>query len=89
METQQETEERLISFIRGNGNVLRTLPLDSYEPGDIKDTKEQLAEEFQCKPEEIEVRITGIRDRMGRGPGVKLKLVDRGAAKPKSKPTPI
>ncbi len=76
-----ETKERLILFIRGNDHVLLTLPLDTYEPGDIKETKEKLAEEFHCKIEEIAVRIIGIRDRTDKGPAVKLRLVDGRALK--------
>jgi hypothetical protein len=83
-----ETDERLILFIRDEDCVLLTLPLDAYEPGDIKEAREKLAEKFQCKPGEIEVRITGVKDRADKERSAKLRLVDGGTGKRRSKPTP-
>ncbi|MBA4417232.1 MAG: hypothetical protein C0392_04885 [Syntrophus sp. (in: bacteria)] len=77
-----ETKDRQIIFIHGNDHILCDLPLDAYEPGDIKETKEKLAKELQCKPEEIEVRITGIYDgRTVKGPTLKFKLIDGNTVK--------
>jgi len=72
-----EMKNRQIIFIHGNNHIICDLPLDAYEPGDIKETKERLAKELRCKPEEIEVRITGIHDgRTVKGPTLKFKLID-------------
>ncbi len=58
-----ETKDRYIIFIRGNDHILE-VPLDGNEPGDIKEIRERLAQELQCSPQEIDVRITGISNRM-------------------------
>ena len=75
-----ETEERRIIFVRGDNEVLCDLPLNAYETGDIKETKEILAKELNCGPEEIEVRITGVRDsRLDKGNTLKNSLIDAKA----------
>ena len=72
-----ETQERRIIFVRGNNEILCDLPLDAYETGDIKETKEILAKELNCGPEEIEVRITGVRDsRLDKGNTLKIQFFD-------------
>jgi hypothetical protein len=84
-----KTKDRQIIFIHGNGHVIYDLPLDTYEPGDIKETKEKLAKDLRCKPEEIEVRITGIHDgRTFKGSSLKFKLIDSIAVKRFIKKTP-
>ena len=78
-----ETKDRRIIFMLGDGNVICDLPLDAYEPGDIKETKEKLAKELGCTPDEIEVRITGLHTGRGenKGPSLKLQLIDSNTVK--------
>ena len=57
-----ETHERRIIFMHTNHQIICNLPFDAYAPGDIGKTKKMLAEEMYCAPEEIEVRIIGIRN---------------------------
>ncbi len=73
-----ETNERRIVFIHGKDRVLLVMPLDGYEPGDIKEAREKLAEENQCKLEEIEVRITGVKDRKEKKRPSKLTVIEGG-----------
>ena len=54
-----ETGNKHIIFIRDADCILE-LPLDGYEPGDIKETRERLAQKLNCSPKDIEVRITGL-----------------------------
>jgi hypothetical protein len=69
-------KDRRIIFMRGD-TLICDLPLDAYEAGDITETKEKLAQEMDCTPEEIEVRITGIEDgRIHRHPPQKITLVN-------------
>jgi hypothetical protein len=68
-----DTKDRQIIFTHGTDRILEA-PFDSYEPGDIKETREKFAEELHCKPRDIEVRITGIgpaNPRITDGDGVK------------------
>ena len=75
-----ETQERRIIFMRGNNEILCDLPLDAYETGDIKETREILAKELNCRPEEIEVRITGTRDsRFDKGGTLNIQFIDAKA----------
>jgi len=78
-----ETKDRRIIFMVGDGNVICDLPLDAYEPGDIKETKERLAIELGCSPDEIEVKITGLHTGRGgdKGPTLKLQLIDSNTVK--------
>ena len=55
-----ETHERRIIFIHDNNEIICNLPFDTYMPGDIRKAKTMLAQERYCRPEEIDVRITGI-----------------------------
>jgi hypothetical protein len=54
-----ETKDRLIIFTHGTDRILEA-PFDGYEPGDIKEAREKLAEELHCKARDIEVKITGV-----------------------------
>jgi hypothetical protein len=54
-----ETKDRQIIFMHGADRILEA-PFDGYEPGDIKEARERLAEDLHCKPKDIEVRITGM-----------------------------
>jgi hypothetical protein len=76
------TNDRRITFMRGDNTIICYLPLDAYEAGDIKETKERLAREMNCTPEEIEVRITGIEDgRTHKYSSLKIQLIDHAAVK--------
>ena len=81
--TAMDAKDRRIIFMLGEDNVICDLPLDAYEPGDIKETKEKLAAELGCTPEEIEVRITGLHTGRGenKGPSLKLQLIDSNTVK--------
>lgn len=70
-----ELEDRRIIFMHGNNNVLCELPFSGYEPGDIKETKERLAQELNCSPKEIEVRITGLKEQPEKKTPPKLRVV--------------
>lgn len=78
-----DAKDRRIIFMLGQDNVICDLPLDTYEPGDIKETKEKLAAELGCTPDEIEVRITGLHTGRGenKGPSLKLQLIDSNTVK--------
>ena len=77
-----ETKDRRIFFILGGGDIICDLPLDAYEPGDIKETKERLAMELGCAPDAIEVKITGLHTGRGdKGPSLKLRLIDSNTVK--------
>jgi hypothetical protein len=54
-----ETKSRLIIFTHGTDRIFEA-PFDGYEPGDIKEAREKLAEELHCKARDIEVKITGV-----------------------------
>ena len=61
----------------GNDNIILEMSLDSYEPGDIKDTKERLAQQMQCAPTEIGIRITGVKGGKGnKGSSLHFSLID-------------
>ena len=73
-----ETKERRILFMLGKEEVVGELPLDGYEPGDIGETKERLASKLGVRPEEIEVRITGVqRGKSQKAGSLKIRLFDR------------
>ena len=77
-----DTRDRQIIFTLGDGNVICELALDVYEPGDIKDTKEKLARELGCTPEEIGVKITGLHTGKGdKGSTLKFQLIDSNTVK--------
>ena len=54
-----ETKDRQIIFTHGTDRIFEA-PFDGYQPGDIKEAREKLAEELHCKVRDIEVRITGV-----------------------------
>ena len=56
------TKERQIIFMLDGDNVIHRVPLDTYESGDIRETKELLAKKLACSPEDIKVKITGARN---------------------------
>jgi hypothetical protein len=75
--TAMETKDRYIIFVH-NGNHVLELPFDSYEPGDIKETRERLAQELNCSPKNIEIRITGLT-------APKLRVIDGNAGRSRNK----
>jgi len=79
-----DTRDRRIIFMHAHGSdqILCDLPFESYEPGDIKETKERLAEELNCSPKEIEVRITGLKEQPDdKKNGPRLRIVNSGTQK--------
>ncbi len=52
-------EQREVLFMVGYTTVYR-IPFDQYEPGDITEIRERIAERLSCGPHDVEVRITGI-----------------------------
>jgi len=72
-----KTEERRIIFILDENQVICEVPLEVYEPGDIKETKERLAHEMNRAPEEIQIRITGVKGGKGnKGSSLHYQLFD-------------
>jgi hypothetical protein len=71
------SKERQIIFMLDNDNVIHRMPLDTYESGDIRETKELLAKQLACSPDEIKVRITGARNgKAKKGDSLNIQLVD-------------
>ena len=71
------TKERQIIFMLDADNIVYRVPLDTYESGDIRETKEVLAKKLGCSPEEIKVKITGARNgRPKKGPSLNIQLLD-------------
>jgi hypothetical protein len=72
-----EATDRRILFVIGEDEVLLDAPLDTYVPGDIKETKERLAAELGIKPDEIHVRIKGLQSgNHNKGPSLGIQLLD-------------
>jgi hypothetical protein len=72
-----KTEERRIIFMLDDKNVICEVPLEVYEPGDIKETKERLAQEMHCTPEEIQIKITGVKGgKANKGSSLHYQLFD-------------
>ena len=72
------TKERQIIFMTDIDNIVHRVPLDTYESGDIRGTKEALAKKLGCRPEEVKVKITGARNgRPKKGPSLNIQLMDR------------
>lgn len=58
-------------------NVICEVSLDVYEPGDIKETKERLAQEMNCTPQEIQIRIMGVKGgKASKGSALHYQLLD-------------
>ncbi len=77
VESVMGTRERLIIFMLDGENVVHSMSLDEYESGDIRETKESLAKELACSPDEIKVRIIGARNgKPKKGPSLNIRLVD-------------
>jgi|WetSurMetagenome_2_1015567.scaffolds.fasta_scaffold391959_1 hypothetical protein len=75
--TTIETEERRIIFMLDEDNIICEMPLDNYEPGDIRDTKERLAHEINRAPEEIQIRIKGVKGgKASKGSALHFQLFD-------------
>jgi hypothetical protein len=71
------TKERQIIFMLDVDNIIQRVPLDTYESGDIRETKEILAEKLGCSPDEIKVKITGARNgKPKNGASLNIQLVD-------------
>jgi hypothetical protein len=74
---EMKTEERRIIFMIDENTVLCEVPLEVYEPGDIKETKERLAQEMHCTPEQIQIRITGVKGgKASKGSSLHYQLFD-------------
>lgn len=72
-----ETEERRIIFMLDKDTVICEMSLDNYEPGDITETKERLAQEFGRAPEDIQIRITGVKGgKTAKGSALHFQLFD-------------
>jgi hypothetical protein len=75
--TEMGTKERQIIFMLDGDNVIHRVPLDTYESGDIRETKELLAKKLGCNPEDIKVKITGARNgKAKKGPSLNIQLID-------------
>jgi len=59
-ERPAKTKEKLILFMIDNDTIIYRFPFEKYEPGDIKEMREKIAEELNCKPKEIRIKITGV-----------------------------
>jgi hypothetical protein len=71
------SKERQIIFMLDSDNVIHRMPLDTYESGDIRETKEFLAKKLSCSPDEIKVKITGVRNGKPRkGDSLSIQLID-------------
>lgn len=53
-------KERQILFLLGEDRIVFRLPYDKYEPGDIKELREKLAEKMNCALKEVKIRIVGL-----------------------------
>jgi hypothetical protein len=74
--TRQESGRIIFTY----GNNMVVVPLDVYEPGAIKETREKLSKQLNCRPEDIQIKITDIRDGgVCKGSSLKGTLVDTKA----------